>query len=68
MYKLTITKVVDNPNYKAELKEWQDSAWRIANFGSEGGPIPTIEENTLFVILTDEEYEVVKKEVLKTFK
>ena len=62
MYKLTITKYVENTNYEAELKESQ-------RYGSLGKyPEKHTEVKSLVVELTDEEFAKMKKEVLTVFE
>ncbi len=62
MYKLTITKYVENTNYEEELEE--------SKRGYRNTPYPekNIEVKSLVVELTDEEFAKMKKEVLTVFE
>lgn len=62
MYKLTVTKQEENPNYDAELKNAKNQ-WSNAPF-----PNKFIEERKLEVTLDEKEFVEVKKAVLSTFK
>lgn len=62
MYKLTITKYVENPNYEEELEE------RKRSYQSLPYPEQIKEVRSLVVELTDEEFAKMKKEVLTVFE
>lgn len=62
MYKLTITKYVENPNYEEELEE------RKKSYHSIPYPEQIKEVKALVVELTDEEFAKMKKEVLTVFE
>lgn len=62
MYRLTITKYVENPSYEAELEE------RKRSYHSMSYPEKNIEVKSLVVELTDEEFAKMKKEVLTVFE
>jgi len=64
MYKLTITKTVENPDYKEQLKLYNDK-WSGSNMDY---PQKYIPERSLEVELTDEEFTKLKSETIKIFK
>ena len=64
MYRLQVTKFVDNHNYDEEMKEYEQvSRWNSVV----QHPIKQLEERNLDVMITDEEYQAVKKSILKQF-
>lgn len=69
MYKLTVTKQEENPNYTEEVKLYKQS--RNGFYGGQSDlthPQKVFESSKLEVELTDEEYEAIKQAVLSTFK
>ncbi len=68
MYKITIEKKEKNPNFEAELKEWQDQN-KYSNFREPmNRPQPEQITNALICELTEEQYKAIKAEVFKTFE
>lgn len=64
-YKITITKMDLNPNYKEEYEDYREKS----RYGSAAlEPIKNIESRVLDVELTEEEYKKVKAEVIKVFE
>lgn len=60
-YKLTITKIVENPNYEEEKKDSRGYGYQ------NGNPISKFREETaLTVELTDKEFTAIKKAVIET--
>lgn len=68
MYKITIERKEKNPNFEAELKEWQEQN-KYSNF-REPMNRPQSEQitNALICELTEEQYKAIKAEVFKTFE
>jgi hypothetical protein len=63
MYRLQVTKFVDNPNYDKEMDEYKSrSTYQLVDH-----PMSRLEERNLDVTVTDEEYKAIKKAVLETF-
>lgn len=68
MYTITVVKKVPNPNFEEEIKTYeQHSRYRNMNNDPEY-PQKEISSNALMVQLTEDEYQVVKKAVIDTFK
>lgn len=67
MYKLLITKTVENKNYEEQMIEYKEKS-KYTNFMSERIPEREIIERTLEIELTDEEYKAIKKAALNTFE
>jgi hypothetical protein len=65
MYRLHITRFEPNPNYAEELKAWNDTRRYGPPFDGASGPMPDRELRSLEVVLTDEEFEAVKRAVLE---
>jgi len=65
MYKLQVTKFVENENYEKEMEEYEKRT--KYSYGQVEHPYNTREERHLEVTLTDNEYKAVKESVLKTF-
>ena len=73
MYKITIEKKEKNPNFEAELKEWQEQNKynlnsRIGDRYNENYPQDVKITNALICELTEEQYKAIKAEVFKTFE
>jgi len=62
MYKITITKFVDNPKYDEEMVEYKEKTRYGYNVQY---PKATLEERVLESSFTDEEFKAVKKAVLE---
>lgn len=62
-YKLTITKLIDNPNYEAEMVDYDKQ--RNNSYGISSLPSKTIEDNSFLAILTEKEFQAVKKAVIE---
>lgn len=64
MYKLLVTKFVENDDYKEQMKAFNSPRY---NYDREilAPPVKMIEQSHLEVIITDEEYAIIKKEVIK---
>lgn len=59
MYCIKIFKLIDNPEYEAQLKEWEErNRYRGMN---EGRPETQIKLPALETILTEEEFNKVRK-------
>ena len=68
-YVLTVTKVEDNPNYDAEkARKAQEDALRGYNYGERYNEQPEYNSRELSVVLTDVEYEAIKREVVTVWK
>ena len=71
-YKITIIKYEKNDNYEAEMTKWKEDNrngyFPQRNGYSEDAPKPENTTRSLEVLLTEEEYNAVKKSVLETFK
>ena len=75
-YKITVIKYEQNENYESELAKYREEQKRDA-FGYSRPydkpelwtePKPEKASRSLEVVLTEEEYEKVKSEVIKVFK
>lgn len=68
-YKITITKMQDNPDYEKEMAEFKERhgfyGRSMSDMRSE--PVREIEKEALFVILDDRQFDAVKKAVLEQF-
>jgi len=65
-YRITITKLVENPNYEKERERFeQQNRWGPGYAGSPEGPRSHLEEQTLFTILNDDEFNAVRMAVLR---
>jgi len=62
MYKLTVTKLEENQDYDTQLKNAKNQ------YINAPYPNKFTEQRKLEVELKDEEYDVIKKAVLSTFK
>lgn len=68
MIKLKITRHTENPDYEQEQKEYKDAQKYSRSFNGEGRiPQKLIEQKTLEVMITSEQFEAIRKEVLKNF-
>jgi len=68
MYKITITKAEENPNFKEEMDSWREKT-RYGNFQNESLMQQSeVIKNVLMVALTDEQFKKVKAEVFKVFE
>lgn len=65
MYRLQVTRFEDNPEYRDQIKQYREAI--RYNHGTMDRPSPQqqIEKTYLNVVVTDEEYAVIKKEVIK---
>lgn len=63
MYKLLITRTIENPDYKEQLESYNDK-WSGRNMEY---PQKYIPERSLEVELTDEEFKKLKAETIKIF-
>lgn len=65
MYRLTITKIEVNPNYEKEMENWE----RKMHYGNSPTDFPKFEfeQRSLFVILTEDEFRLLKPEILRVF-
>jgi|DEB19_MinimDraft_3_1074340.scaffolds.fasta_scaffold42258_1 hypothetical protein len=64
MYKLFITKQIENPDYEEQMKSYNDK-WSGRNMDY---PLKYIAGRSLEVELTDEEFMKLKSETIKIFK
>lgn len=68
MYKLTVTKSVENPDYKSEYRKYQANNqniyWRDKDIYA---PVRFYPEKAMEVELTDEEFKKLKAETIKIF-
>lgn len=77
-YRLTVVKRIPNTNYAEQVEEqrqrWAKDRNRRNNYGIEDMDMfvpnvtPVIDERTLEVELTAEEYDAIKQAVIETFK
>lgn len=72
MYKIVITKLVDNPNFKEELEAYtarEQERVRYGRCSSDELPYPMqkIEENALATVVDEEQFKAVQKSILETF-
>jgi hypothetical protein len=65
MITLEIKEWVENPTYIAELKEWKAQSKYSSNFGDQ--PQKYTEVKTLIAKISDKQFEVIRKEILKEF-
>lgn len=65
-YLMTIQKIEENPQYETILKEWEDRN-RYNNVGRYDAPRNEKVTNALTVILTQEQFDAIKKASLETF-
>ena len=65
MIKLSITKMVDNPDYEELFKEWK----RQNNYGSMNLSCPSrqVLDTSMEVQITDKQFEAIRKAVLEQF-
>ena len=71
MCKITITKQVENPNYAEELEKFKaDNRVYFSGNGVEGANRPDkhVEKSALYFVATEEQFEVIRKAALETFK
>lgn len=66
-YKLTIVREKENANYQAELEKWNNNSRGFNSNDPHFQPQPFIEEDTLNVELTPEQFSAVRKAALETF-
>lgn len=65
MYRLSITKVVTNPNYDREAERQKEENRRYGRRFDETVAPVTSEDKALTVEITDEEFKIIKKAVLE---
>ena len=63
-YRITITKVVPNPEYVREMEQ-RERQGRHYQFDTT--PNPTVTVDVLISEITEDQYKVVKAEILKVF-
>ena len=64
MIKLQITEFVENKNYENEMKEYNAPYSRGVNIDH---PISTLEERRMEIIITQKQFEAIRKAVLSSF-
>lgn len=62
MYKITIEKQVENPNYKEQIETFNKFG-RYNQYES-NAPLPFLQQTILTTELTQEEWEAVKKSII----
>jgi nicotinamide riboside kinase len=68
-YKITIERKEPNPNFEAELKEWQEkNRYNNMRMGDEQYPQRVNVTNALICELTEEQFKAIKAEVFKAFE
>jgi hypothetical protein len=69
-YTLRITKTEENPNFQAQMEEWNQKTFSRGNGwrSEESQPQAQIVTNLLHVTLTAEQFDAVKKAVIEQFK
>ncbi len=69
-YKLRITKQEDNPKYDAQRQEYEEhqNHWSNRREGMAEIPQPIITTGLLDVVLTEEQWEAIRKGILDTYK
>lgn len=72
-YRITITKLEDNPNYKQEMEKYLEAStynnrqWNNSNGVLAAEPRESFERNAFFTILDQEQFDAVKKAALEKF-
>jgi len=68
MIKLNIQRFVDNDQYEAQVAEYKERS-RFGNMRLDDSDYPrqTIEQNILNVLITEEQFEVIRKSALEVF-
>lgn len=70
MIKLKIIRFAENPQYEEEQKEYKDAQKFNRSFnGCDGQRLPQklIEQTSAEIMITSEQFEAIRKEVLKSF-
>ncbi len=69
-YKLTIIKYTDNPTYEAEMAKYKDNSEYYSRSMMDNKTMPERikTEKSLEVVLTDTEFNAIKKAALEVFE
>lgn len=66
-YKMIVVRLEENPNYEHDCDEWKKDNRGFNNF-SNYHPSKFIEVGKLDVVITDQEWQKVKKAIIETFE
>lgn len=67
-YQITITKLEENNDYEAEMAEWKEKEKYNFNKPMLKAPKHSVLTRCLETVLTEEEFNAIKKSVLEVFK
>lgn len=70
-YRLTIGRIIENPNYETELEAFQRSerfGRNVMDLEGSHGPQRFIEQQHLFTIIDEEQFKAIQKACIETMK
>ena len=69
-YRLTITRLIENPNYEKEMEQMKERRGFYSRSVMDNltEPVPTMEQQSLFTIVDEEQFAAIQKACIETMK